>query len=214
MDKCRKLLEEGIDKLRLSVNQEQIEQLLSFIMLIAKWNKAYNLTSIKNVEEMVRLHLLDSLALLPYVQGKAVADIGTGAGLPGIPLAVCLPEIEFTLLDSNAKKTRFVKQAVLELKLKNVSVVQSRVEAYQPKNLFDSVMTRAFTNLPRMLQVTWHILIPGGQFIAMKGHYPEQELAKVKESKKVFPIEIPGVSAERCVVLINKPEINEGDLNG
>ncbi len=132
MDACRKILIAGLESLRLSVDEDQVERLIGFIKLIEKWNKAYNLTAIRDREEMVRLHLLDSLAVLGFIKGRRVIDIGTGAGLPGIPLAICLPEIEFVLLDSNAKKTRFVQQAVLELKLKNVTVCHSRVEQYHP----------------------------------------------------------------------------------
>ena len=120
MEACRKILVSGLESLNLSLSDDKIEQLLGFIKLIEKWNKAYNLTAIRDREAMVRLHLLDSLAIVPFIEGKRVIDIGTGAGLPGIPLAIYFPEIEFVLLDSNAKKTRFVQQAILELKLKNV----------------------------------------------------------------------------------------------
>lgn len=114
MERCRKLLVSGLESLQFNFSENQIDQLLAFILLIEKWNKAYNLTAIRNREEMVSLHLLDSLAVLPYIEGNRVIDIGTGAGLPGIPLAIARPETAFTLLDSNAKKTRFVQQAVIE----------------------------------------------------------------------------------------------------
>ena len=133
MEACRTILESGLTALNLPNTPEQIDQLLAFIKLIAKWNKAYNLTAVRNNEDMARLHILDSLAILPHIEGKRVIDIGTGAGLPGIPLAIFMPEVEFVLLDSNAKKTRFVQQVILELKLKNVSVLHSRVEDYQPE---------------------------------------------------------------------------------
>ncbi|MDD1617751.1 MAG: 16S rRNA (guanine527-N7)-methyltransferase, partial [Methylococcaceae bacterium NSP1-2] len=115
MESCRTILESGLNTLNLPHTPEQTEKLLAFIKLIAKWNKAYNLTAVRNNEDMARLHILDSLAILPHIEGKRVIDIGTGAGLPGIPLAICLPEVEFVLLDSNAKKTRFVQQVILEL---------------------------------------------------------------------------------------------------
>jgi 16S rRNA (guanine527-N7)-methyltransferase len=113
METCRKILVSGLEALNLSIAEDKVEQLLSFIKLLEKWNKAYNLTAIRDKEDMVRLHLLDSLAIVPFIEGKRVIDIGTGAGLPGIPLAIYLPDIEFVLLDSNAKKTRFVQQAII-----------------------------------------------------------------------------------------------------
>jgi len=203
MEACRTLLESGLTALNLPYTPEQIEKLLAFIKLIAKWNKAYNLTAVRNNEDMARLHILDSLAILPYIEGKRVIDIGTGAGLPGIPLAIFLPEVEFVLLDSNAKKTRFVQQVILELKLKNVSVIHSRAEDYQPELGFDSVTTRAFSSLPDMVTVTAHLLNPNGVILAMKGQIPEAELAEIKTTATLIPISVPEVEAERCLVLIS-----------
>ncbi|MDO8845288.1 16S rRNA (guanine(527)-N(7))-methyltransferase RsmG [Methylicorpusculum sp.] len=202
MEPCRKNLVSGLDQLGLSISEQQIDLLLAFIQLIEKWNKAYNLTSIRNKDEMVTLHLLDSLSVLPYVKGSRIIDCGTGAGLPGLPLAICLPEYHFTLLDSNAKKTRFVQQAILELKLKNVSIHQSRVEDYQPEERFDCVITRAFTHLSEMISLTAHLLADDGVLLAMKGQHPEQELAAVKAKTKVIPLVVPGLAAERCLVQI------------
>ncbi|MCX7067126.1 MAG: 16S rRNA (guanine(527)-N(7))-methyltransferase RsmG [Methylococcales bacterium] len=203
MEACRTLLESGLKALNLPHTAEQIDQLLAFIKLIAKWNKAYNLTAVRNNEDMARLHILDSLAILPYIEGKRVIDIGTGAGLPGIPLAIFLPEVEFVLLDSNAKKTRFVQQVILELKLKNVSVIHSRAEDYQPELGFDSITTRAFSSLPDMVTVTAHLLNPNGVILAMKGQIPEAELAEIKTKATLIPINVPEVEAERCLVRIN-----------
>ena len=203
MEACRTLLESGLTALNLPYTPEQIEKLLAFIKLIAKWNKAYNLTAVRNNEDMARLHILDSLAILPYIEGKRVIDIGTGAGLPGIPLAIFLPEVEFVLLDSNAKKTRFVQQVILELKLKNVSVIHSRAEDYQPELGFDIVTTRAFSSLPDMVKMTAHLLNPNGVILAMKGQIPEAELAAIKTTATLIPISVPEVEAERCLVLIS-----------
>ncbi|MEI6708116.1 MAG: 16S rRNA (guanine(527)-N(7))-methyltransferase RsmG [Methylococcales bacterium] len=203
MEACRNILESGLTALNLPHTAEQIEQLLAFIKLIAKWNKAYNLTAVRNNDDMARLHILDSLAILPYIEGKRVIDIGTGAGLPGIPLAIFLPEVEFVLLDSNAKKTRFVQQVILELKLKNVSVIHSRAEDYQPELGFDIVTTRAFSSLPDMVTVTAHLLNPNGVILAMKGQIPEAELAEIKTTATLIPISVPEVEAERCLVLIS-----------
>ncbi len=202
MEACRNILISGLETLNLSFKPEQIEQLLAFIKLIAKWNKAYNLTAVRNNEDMARLHILDSLAILPHIEGKRVIDIGTGAGLPGIPLAIFLPEVEFVLLDSNAKKTRFVQQVILELKLKNVSVIHSRVEDYQPKLGFDIITTRAFTNLADMVKMTAHLLSPNGVLLAMKGLIPEAELAEINAKTTLIPIKVPEVEAERCLVRI------------
>jgi 16S rRNA (guanine527-N7)-methyltransferase len=206
MDACRKILIAGLESLRLSVDEDQVERLISFIKLIEKWNKAYNLTAIRDREEMVRLHLLDSLAVLGFIKGRRVIDIGTGAGLPGIPLAICLPETEFVLLDSNAKKTRFVQQAVLELKLKNVTVCHSRVEQYHPGNAFNTVITRAFASLPTIVELTEHLLGKGGIVLAMKGQSPDAELEHMPQKITVIPIQVPGIEAERCLVRIESLE--------
>jgi 16S rRNA (guanine527-N7)-methyltransferase len=211
MDDCRKILVDGIAALNLSVDEQKIDRLLAFIKLIEKWNKAYNLTAIKKQNDMVRLHLLDSLTVIPYLEGERVIDIGTGAGLPGIPLAICLPHLTFTLLDSNAKKTRFVQQAVLELKLANVQVFHSRVEDYQPEQAFSTVLTRAFAELSDIVKSTRHLLTKNGTMIAMKGCCTGAELAQVKARKTVITVKIPSVEAERNLVCIqlNHESIDE-----
>jgi 16S rRNA (guanine527-N7)-methyltransferase len=210
MEACRKILVSGLQSLNLSQAEDKIEQLLGFIKLIEKWNKAYNLTAIRNREDMVSLHVLDSLAIVPFIEGKRVIDIGTGAGLPGIPLAIYLPEIEFTLLDSNAKKTRFVQQAILELKLKNVSVCHNRVEQYHPEKGFDTVITRAFAGLSDIVELTAHLLNKDGVLLAMKGQIPD--VPKLESAKsELIPVNVPGISAERCLVkiqLINESEVS------
>ncbi|MGZ8223358.1 MAG: 16S rRNA (guanine(527)-N(7))-methyltransferase RsmG [Methylobacter sp.] len=206
MEDCRKILVNGITSLNLNITDEQVDQLLSFIKLIEKWNKAYNLTAIRDREEMARLHILDSLAIVPHIEGKRIIDIGTGAGLPGIPLAICLPEIGFTLLDSNAKKTRFVQQVVLELKLKNVEVLHSRVETYHPEQAYDAVLTRAFAALPDIVRLTAHLLNKDGVLLAMKGQNMEAELEQIAAKKSVISVSVPGTDVERCLVRIELPE--------
>lgn len=193
---------DGCATLSLAISEDKARQLISFIELIEKWNKAYNLTAIKNKPEMVDLHLLDSLTVLPYLHGQRIIDIGTGAGLPGIPLAICRPDLSFSLLDSNAKKTRFVQQAVLELKLTNVEVRQSRVEDFHPDKLFDTVITRAFAELAVIVELTRHLLAKDGIILAMKGQLSETEIAKIKVPASVIPLQIPDVAAERNLIMI------------
>ena len=206
MEDCRKILVSGIESLNLKVTGEKIDQLLNFIKLIEKWNKAYNLTAIRGKEEMTQLHILDSLAIIPHVEGKRVIDIGTGAGLPGIPLAICLPETYFTLLDSNAKKTRFVQQVVLELKLKNVEICHIRVENHHPVQGYDAVLTRAFASLSEIVKLTAHLLAKNGVLLAMKGQNLDAELAQITAEKTVLSVTIPGTDIERFLVRIEPLE--------
>ncbi len=196
------ILQQGLQELKLAADEKQIDLLLTFITLIEKWNKAYNLTAVRDQEDMVRLHLLDSLAILPYLEGNRIADIGTGAGLPGIPLAIFLPNVEFTLIDSNSKKTRFVQQAILELQLKNVTVIHSRVENIQIDQLFSSLILRAFSNMQNIITLTRHLIDKQGIVFAMKGQNPSEELIKFTEQYTIIPIKVPGVDAERCLIRI------------
>lgn len=204
MQNCRETLVQGLAALDLTISEVQCGQLLSFIQLITKWNKAYNLTAVREPLDMVNLHLLDSLAILPHVKPARVADIGTGAGLPGIPLAIAMPECHFTLVDSNSKKTRFVQQAVLELKLKNVEVLHSRVESLQPEAPFSTVISRAFASMNDILRLTNHLLAGDGVLLAMKGQVPEQELAQLNSNYTVIPLKVPGIDAERCLICMEK----------
>ena len=208
MEQCRKILQQGLAEMGLGYQPGQLDMLLDFLVLMNKWNKAYNLTAIRDVEQMATLHILDSLAVLPYVSGPRVADIGTGAGLPGIPLAVLSADTEFVLVDSNSKKTRFVQQAVLELKLDNVRVVHSRVEDFQPEQLFSTVMMRAFADMKTIMRLTRHLLAENGRLLAMKGVSPVQELQEIEENGQVIPLSVPGIEAERCLICI------EGSPNG
>ncbi|MCK5829414.1 MAG: 16S rRNA (guanine(527)-N(7))-methyltransferase RsmG [Methylococcales bacterium] len=202
MEKCRTIMQQGLQELNIEADEKKIELLLAFIKLIEKWNKAYNLTAVRNREDMVRLHILDSLAILPFVKGDRIADIGTGAGLPGIPLAVFLPNVKFTLVDSNSKKTRFVQQAILELKLDNVSVMHNRVEKIHVDAPFSSVIMRAFSNLQEIIALTRHLISNQGIVLAMKGQKPTEELTSFSEQYTIIPIIVPGVEAERCLIRI------------
>lgn len=204
MDNSQHILQTGLEQLGLETSKSQVDLLLAFVSLIEKWNKAYNLTAIRNRDEMLRLHILDSLAILPCVSGQKIIDVGTGAGLPGIPLAILMPDREFTLVDSNSKKTRFVQQAALELRLNNVSVVHGRIENLGHEGEYDAVLSRAFASLEDIMNMTEYLLQPEGVLIAMKGQKPESELKKIDRTYSVTPIVVPGVDAERCVVRINK----------
>ena len=190
-------------ELALAVSAEQADQLLAFKRLLAKWNRVYNLTSIDRPEEMVRLHLLDSLAIHPYLKGQRILDVGTGAGLPGIPLAIVNPNREFVLLDSNSKKTRFVTQAAIELGLKNVSVAHARIEQYRPEQGFDMVMCRAFASLADIVAGTARLLNAGGSILAQKGKLQSAELGEVEGVEfQAYSLRVPGLDAERHLVAI------------
>jgi len=203
MESCQNILQQGLQALDIAYDESQLQDLLKFIKLIEKWNKAYNLTAVRDRDEMARLHILDSLTLLPFIDGKRVADIGTGAGLPGIPLAIFLPDVEFVLVDSNSKKTRFVQQAILELKLKNVTVLHSRVENFQPDKLFSTVMMRAFASLDDIMQLSQHLIDPLGVLLAMKGQQPEaNEIESLTVPYSIIPLKVPEVDAERCLIRI------------
>ena len=199
-----KRLQQGLRDMGLVLPPPVVEKLLNFLDLLEKWNEAYNLTAVRDPEQMVPRHLLDSLSVLPYLQGRRVLDIGTGAGLPGIPLALARPELDFTLLDSNAKKTRFATQALHELGLKNVAVVQERVEKFHPAEKFDTLIARAFASIPDMLAASRHLCAPHGRFLAMKGVFPQEELAAVTHGYRteVNELTIPGLDAARHMIIL------------
>ncbi len=195
-------------ELNLNCSPLQLEKLLKYLELLQRWNKAFNLTAIRDPLQMVRLHLLDSLAIHPYVQGlKSIIDVGTGPGLPGIPLAILNPEINFTLLDSNGKKTRFLFQAINELKLTNASEINHRAEAYQPNQLFDAVISRAFSSISDMLNQCDHLVSDQGCFLAMKGKKPDSELSQMTKAYKVVEVNevnVPLIDSERHLIKIIK----------
>lgn len=201
------LLEDGLDKLAIHCSDHQLKQLLDYLNLLATWNSAYNLTAIRDPEKMVALHLLDSLAILPLIKGERLIDVGTGAGLPGIPLAIMFPEKTFKLLDSNGKKTRFLFQARSQLGLKNLSEIQTRVEQYTPEQSYDTVLSRAFSSIAEMVALCKHLLGSDGRFLAMKGKFPQSELSLLEKGFKVdasHQLRVPGVEAERHLIEIIK----------
>lgn len=202
----REQLTAGAQELGVELSELQLDALLYYQEMLLKWNRVYNLTAITDPMQMVSHHLLDSLAVLPYLKGKRIIDVGCGGGLPGIILAIMCPEREFVLLDSNSKKTRFVLQVMIELKLKNVQVQNSRVEKFQPDALFDCILSRAFASLEDMLLWCAHLRAKDGIFLAMKGVRPDEEWKKVPAGFRIIeqhPLQVPGLDAERHVVLID-----------
>lgn len=191
--------------MRLELSPSTQERLLAFVQLLEKWNQAYNLTAVRDIEQMVPKHLLDSLSVAPYLRGPQVLDVGTGAGLPGIPLALARPDLKFVLLDSNAKKLRFITQAIHDLGLPNVETVHTAVERYQPPQLFDTLVARAFAAIPDMLASSRHLLAPTGVFLAMKGVYPEEEIAAIGAGfkvREVVHLAVPELDAARHLVIL------------
>ena len=206
-DLLSRKLESGLDALGVAVSTSARSSLLEYCELLIKWNKTFNLTSVDDPEQMISLHLLDSLAVLPFLPGGRVLDVGTGAGLPGIPLAIARPEQKFVLLDSNGKKTRFLVQASGQLGLENVEVVNQRVEQYQAHELFDVIISRAFSSLGQFLSACNHLLSPGGQFLAMKGKLPEDELHDLPDGFQLessVELKIPGLDAERHLLMLRR----------
>ncbi len=194
-------LERGISDASLVMRPSQIEQLMAFLQLMVKWNRVYNLSAIKEPEEMVSLHLLDSLSVLPFLHGKRCIDVGTGAGLPGLPLAIAKPEVEFVLLDSNSKKTRFIQQVCIELGLKNVEPLHERVENYNPEQKFDTVIARALSALPNLLTKTRHLLLDGGKLLAMKSKETDELVRDDFQFDEVKALNIAGLDATRNLVI-------------
>ncbi len=198
-------LQTGLQALSLEISEDAQEQLLQYVQMLIKWNRVYNLTSVRKPDDIITRHILDSLAVVPHLQAKRVLDVGTGAGLPGIPLAFACPDSEFVLLDSNNKKIRFVRQALGELDLPNVKVEQVRVEDYKPTPLFDVVISRAYSSLLEMHQQASRLLQPGGRLLAMKGVYPLAEMDALKETgiqSEIIPLSVPQLDAERHLVII------------
>ncbi len=195
------LLEQGLQSMQISLSADKQNTLMGFLQMLVKWNRVYNLSAINEPEQMVILHLLDSLAVLPFLHGERCIDVGTGAGLPGIPLAIAAPDIDFALLDSNSKKTRFIQQACIELGLKNVLPLHERVEKYQPAQKFDTVTARAFTAMPDLLSKTRHLLNEGGKLLAMKSKETEAISRDDYQFNSAEMLCIPNLEATRSLVI-------------
>jgi 16S rRNA (guanine527-N7)-methyltransferase len=199
-------LEQGIEALGLKLPAEAVPRLLDYQALLERWNGTYNLTAIRAPADMVSRHLLDSLAILPYLRGHSLADLGTGPGLPGIPLAIAAPGRQVLLVDSNGKKVRFLREAIRSLKLEGVRAVQSRVEEVEGE--FDCVTARAFASLADMLAWGGHLLAPRGIWLAMKGKSPDEELPGVPDGftvNGIHTLDVPGLGvAERHLVVLQR----------
>ena len=183
------------------------EPLLAYLALLDRWNRTYNLTAIRDPREMVSRHLLDSLAMHPYVQAGTLADLGTGAGLPGIPLAIARPALQVTLVESNGKKARFMREALRTLGLDNARVAEARIEALDRPGAFDAITARALATLPLILELGGDLLAPGGTLLAMKGAVPIDEIAALPagwQVERIEPLQVPGLAAERHLVVVGR----------
>lgn len=199
------LLAQGVAAMGLDVDASKQEKLLAYMALLQKWNKVYNLTAIRNAEEMVRLHLLDSLSVLPHIHGKNLLDVGSGGGLPGIVLAIVKPELQVTTIDTVQKKAIFMRQVKGELALDNLHVVHGRVEDYQPDEKFETIISRAFSELALFISLTRHLIAPHGRWLAMKGQLLQDELAKMdKKPNKIIPLKVYGLDAERHLIIFEE----------
>lgn len=209
----RRQLQAGLRPMRIVLSERQQQQLLDYLALLLKWNRAFNLTAIREPGEMVSRQLLDSLSILPLLRGTRVLDVGTGPGLPGIPLAIAQPERQFVLIDSNGKKTRFVQQSLVTLGLANARVERSRVETYRSVDGFDTITSRAFAALPKMLQLTEHLLAGRGRLVAMKGTVPGEEIAELEAAGyrvEVVPLQVPESDGQRHALLVEPAEVAGG----
>jgi 16S rRNA (guanine527-N7)-methyltransferase len=203
----KKILVNALQENQLIVDEQIQFKLIQYLELMQRWNKVFNLTSITEPHEMVYLHLIDSLCMQPFLHSKQLLDVGSGAGLPGIPLAMMNPHLHWTLLDKNNKKTRFITQVIAELKLTNVAVVNERSEDFQPIQTFDTILSRAYGTIEMFVVTTQHLLAPDGRFVAMKGKYPQEELTNIPTNflvEKTVPIDVKGITVERCVVVLKK----------
>ena len=202
-------LDHGLGELGLAVGVEARDALLRFLALLQKWNRVYNLTAIRERARLVSYHLLDSLAALPHLPGPRLVDVGSGAGLPGLPVAIVRRDWEVTLLDSNHKKGAFLRQAVIELELPNAQVAVVRAEDWRPSRLADGAVSRAFSDLAGFVQAARRLVLPGGTLAAMKGVYPHEELSQLPSDitlEAVVPLAVPGLNAARHVVLLRLPD--------
>jgi len=196
----------GLVSMGIAVSPAQQARLVAHLELIAKWNRVHNLTAVRETGQMVALHLLDSLTILPYLEGvRTLADVGTGPGLPGIPIAIVREDAQVTLVESSHKKCAFLQQAKTELALDNVAIACERVEHLKPATKFDAVVSRAFSDLQDFVEQAGHLVVPGGKLVAMKGVYPFDEIARVPASHRVsqvLELHVPSLDAKRHLVVL------------
>ena len=205
----REQIRRGLEELSLEHSELQLDRLDAYLALLHKWNRAYNLTAVRDPAQMIGRHLLDSLAVEPLLRGTHFADVGTGAGLPGIPLAIMRPDSRFELIDSNGKKIRFVTQAINELKLDNAHATQCRVEEHRPQRGYDAVTSRAFAALTDMALGCSHLLVPGGELLALKGVYPDEEIQALPPQYRVeasHALRVPGETGQRHLIVVKTVE--------
>jgi len=199
-------LEAGLYALNIRATNRQVELWRNHLEMIVQWNRVYNLTAVDDLESMLPIHLFDSLSIAPYVEGKTILDIGSGAGLPGIPLAIYNPEWKLTLMDASSKKVRFLRQVVIELELPQIKPVHERIEEFRSRERFDVAICRAYAPLEAFIEDTARLVKPNGKWLAMKGKYPGQELAALKKffAYTVTPLTVPGLDAERHLISITR----------
>ena len=205
-EELRRRLDAGLCAMSLELDGQARGRLVAYLQLLARWNRAYNLTAVRDPLEMVHRHVLDSLSAMPYLRAGPCLDVGSGAGLPGLVLAVARPELTWVLLDSNAKKCRFLSQARVDLQLENVRVERNRVEDFHPGARFSTIISRALSNLADFVARAGHLLAPGGCLLAMKGRDPDRELStlgKLGEQAEVVPVRLPGLAdGQRHLVIL------------
>lgn len=203
----KSLLVQLLNESQFILTDKQVDQLIHLVDLLAKWNKAYNLTSVRDPKEMLTRHIMDSLVVSPYLKGQRFIDVGTGPGLPGLPLAIAHPDKSFVLLDSLGKRIRFITQACHELHLQNVTAIQSRVEQYHDETGFDGVLSRAFASLTDMLQWCSHLPAKSGKYYALKGVVPESEIANLNTDfvvSEIVELHVPKLEGQRHLVIIDQ----------
>jgi len=198
-------LRAGIAEMGLDVSAIHQQKLLEYVALIEKWNAVHNITAIRNPLDMVTLHILDSLSVMPYIKCKQLLDVGAGAGLPSIVLAICIPDLQVTAVDTVQKKVSFMRQVKAQLKLNNLTVVHARIEHFKPVGKFDVIISRAFSEIGLLIKLTKHLLVDDGSWYAMKGTIPLQELEKAKiVPSEIIELSVTGLEAERHLVVIEK----------
>lgn len=201
-------LQRGITQLGLDLTSSQQTMLLDYLALLLKWNKAFNLSGVKSASDMLSRHILDSLSVVPFIHGQCILDVGTGPGLPGVPLAICYPEKQFVLLDSNGKKTRFIFQAQLQLGLKNIEVQNTRIESLSTNKPIDTIVSRAFSSIADFVSLTRHLVEESATpvtLVAMKGLFPDDEITQLPNDyvvKAATSVKVPGHAAERHIIEI------------